>query len=158
MATPKQINFIQALQGERGVPVMTEAALSAVAVGDASKLISDLMKLPKIAVHAAADGVTIEDGYYAVEYGGRLNFYRVKHGRKGGRWENTQFINRYASDNLLRPDRVEKSFVKSAIADDAETARQRFARELGRCYACGRTLTDEKSRRLGIGPDCRGER
>lgn len=43
-----------------------------------------------------------------------------------------------------------------AIAKAGEREAQlRFAKELGRCYKCGKHLTDETSRELGIGPVCR---
>lgn len=38
--------------------------------------------------------------------------------------------------------------------DDVPAAVARFGRELGHCGRCGRHLTDEVSRALGLGPDC----
>jgi hypothetical protein len=40
------------------------------------------------------------------------------------------------------------------IAADPERARQEFSRFTGRCYVCGRLLTDPDSKVRGIGPDC----
>jgi hypothetical protein len=37
---------------------------------------------------------------------------------------------------------------------DPRGAGYAYARELGDCQICGRTLTDERSRHYGIGPDC----
>lgn len=34
-------------------------------------------------------------------------------------------------------------------------AAKRYADEIGSCYRCNKTLTDDESRRLGIGPTCR---
>jgi len=50
----------------------------------------------------------------------------------------------------------EKLRILKAIIADPD-AGPRFGREIGRCYVCGRTLTDETSRALGIGPVCRGD-
>jgi len=97
-----------------------------------------------------------EPGYYAVEYQSVLRFYAVKAGK--GKWEGRTFINRYKSDELGRVFRPEQAVVVAAILADPEAARQTFARETTHCYVCGRRLTDAESRRLGIGPDCRGRR
>jgi hypothetical protein len=45
--------------------------------------------------------------------------------------------------------------LKAIEAAGYEAARMTFAQELGRCYNCGKTLTDDTSRELGIGPKCR---
>lgn len=42
-----------------------------------------------------------------------------------------------------------------AVVADPEAAMVRYGHEMGRCGYCGRDLTDEESRRLGIGPVCR---
>jgi hypothetical protein len=107
-----------------------------------------------VAVRPAAPALIYpEPGYYAVHYGDRLNFYRVKDGK--GRWAGQRFINRYKSDYLDRLDAVERRAVVELIESDPETAMLRFAKELTRCYCCGRMLTDETSRLIGQGPECR---
>lgn len=98
----------------------------------------------------------VEPGYYATEYQGVLRFYRVAEGK--GRWAGRTWLNRFRSDELGRVGRDEAVVVRKAIAADPLGAGMLFARELTRCRVCGRMLTDEKSRALGIGPDCRGER
>jgi hypothetical protein len=42
---------------------------------------------------------------------------------------------------------------------DAEPAQAAilYGQTLGHCWKCNRTLTDELSRKLGIGPDCRAK-
>lgn len=40
------------------------------------------------------------------------------------------------------------------VCADPQTAGFNYAKELGRCRICGKTLTDERSRWYGIGPDC----
>jgi hypothetical protein len=41
------------------------------------------------------------------------------------------------------------------IAAGTATSQKLYATELGQCYVCGRTLTDDTSRAMGIGPTCR---
>lgn len=152
-ATDKQINFIVGLRVERGLPEMLAEEMSAMTKSAASEEIGRLLKMPKAGNAAKAEEVAVEPGYYAVEYEGVLRFYKVKEGK--GRWEGRTFINRYKSDYLDRTSRVEQYLARVAIAADPKAAAMRFAAEIGRCYACGRTLTDAESRRLGIGPECR---
>ncbi len=45
--------------------------------------------------------------------------------------------------------------VRAALDADLDAAAARFAAFTSRCCICGRPLTDEKSKVLGIGPDCR---
>ena len=47
--------------------------------------------------------------------------------------------------------------ITKLIAADPHAAEVRYGTKLGKCYRCGRTLTDETSRDLGIGPDCRSK-
>ena len=42
-----------------------------------------------------------------------------------------------------------------AIGDDPAAAMARFAEFAVRCGRCGRTLTDDRSKVLGLGPECR---
>ena len=97
-----------------------------------------------------------EPGYYAVYFEDRLRFYRVKEGKgyKAGRF----FLDRFKSDELMTIRYNERVAVLDAINADPATAQMRFAKELTRCFCCGRMLTDELSRARGIGPDCFGRR
>jgi hypothetical protein len=46
--------------------------------------------------------------------------------------------------------------ILSRIAEyGVEAAATLYGTELGQCYRCNRHLTDELSRQLGIGPECR---
>jgi len=101
----------------------------------------------------AVTGPSIAEGYYAVTRNGAIYFYKVVEGK--GRWAGRTFVNRFKSDEELRVSRTESDDVRRLIAADPEAARMLFARELTRCYVCGRMLTDDESRELGIGPVCR---
>lgn len=96
-------------------------------------------------------------GYYAVEFEGKLRFFKVDRPTEG-RWAGYVFVKEQASDELYpvkNPTR--RSAIIAAISEDFEAAGKRYGQEIGRCYKCHRTLTDETSRALGIGPDCRSK-
>lgn len=97
----------------------------------------------------------VADGRYAVEHEGVLKFYRVT--RKGGY---KLFV--YASDNqhLVSNFNTMLDVLRLIEADEADgtkAAQLRFGRKFGRCYSCGRGLTDPISREAGQGPDCRAK-
>ena len=87
-----------------------------------------------------------------------LRFYRVDRPTEG-RWAGFTFVKAVIGGQPDYPvrDRAAVADILAAIAADPE-AGPRFGRELGKCYACGRHLTDEVSRAAGIGPDCAGRR
>jgi hypothetical protein len=91
-------------------------------------------------------------GRYAVTGGdGATKFYRVGRDKKGAL---TLFV--YASDTQ-HPITVVRTIIAilAQIANDGvEAAQLRWGREIGRCFTCGRVLTDEVSRERGQGPDC----
>lgn len=104
----------------------------------------------------------IDDGRYAIMIDGTLKFFRVKNG-SGDRWDGFMFLDAGRGgphgDLEWTPirDLTYKRTVLEQIAKNPEAAGRRFGQEVGVCYVCGRSLTDEISRRLGIGPICRGE-
>lgn len=96
----------------------------------------------------------VTDGRYAVSGAdGTTKFYRVVN--KGGSYK--LFV--YASDqqHLIGNWRTVLGILMQIAADGEQAAALRFGTELGRCYTCGRTLTDATSRALGQGPDCRSK-
>lgn len=110
--------------------------------------------IPQAAPVATPD---VPAGHYAVETEeGHLAFYRVDRPAEG-RWAGRTFIAVQASDDY-HPVRGEAGkSVLAKIAADPQEAMLRYGREIGRCGHCNRTLTDETSRALGIGPICRGK-
>jgi hypothetical protein len=116
---------------------------------------------------AATDMPSVRDGRYAVELDGVLKFFRVKNGKDmrsdgGKNWEGFTFIDAGRGgphDDLLWTavkDLSYKKQIMTAIALDEDGAGRRFGREVGKCYVCGRLLTDDESRAKGIGPICEG--
>jgi hypothetical protein len=83
-------------------------------------------------------------------------FYRVNTPTKG-RWAGCSFLNVQASSDFhpIR-NQGERNAILAQIAKDPITAKALYGQELGQCGHCNRTLTDELSRELGIGPVCRG--
>lgn len=94
-------------------------------------------------------------GHYALDEGiDGVKFYRVSR-PKEGKWADRTFVDAQASDDYF-PIRSSASRyqVLAAIAKDPRAALERYGRELGKCGHCGRTLTDDESRKRGIGPVC----
>ena len=87
------------------------------------------------------------EGRYAVESDeGDLRFY---HCREDGE------VYVLASDNEHRVPRPAAEAIIAKIALDSKAAAGRYGQEFGHCGLCGRGLTDEVSRAIGIGPVCR---
>lgn len=109
-------------------------------------------------------------GHYAVESAtgnNDLDFYRVDR-PEDGRWAGYTFVKRVIGGHPDTPVRGREAHsaldrIKNAprYVNDGEdrygweAAAIRYGVEIGRCYRCNRSLTDETSRALGIGPDCR---
>lgn len=171
MATERQANYILGLrdgkdlsslsQAQRDwLAKLTEENLKSLSTESASKVISSMVDLPWIPKtsapnqqHQSLPHPDIKDGRYAItDNDGTLKFYSVK------RWEknpNTIFVDVWASDDRWPiKDRNHREEILTKIENDPD-AGPRFGREIGKCYVCGRTLTDELSRQLGIGPICR---
>ena len=148
-----------------------------VSAQECSLLIDDLRAAPRKDVKSvgkpvnapeaqaeAANGPTLRDlcegladkGYYALRTPGssdEIHYYRITRSKKG-----YVKVQEQASDTLYPMDyRRALAVVKAIIESGEEAARHLYADTLERCYACGRTLTDETSRALRIGPDCRSK-
>lgn len=99
-------------------------------------------------------------GHFAVRLPSDLEtvkFYRVKQ-VVGGRWDGKVFVDAQASSEFWPVKKAETLVeVLSAILRDVPAAEKLYGNELGKCCRCNRTLTDETSRALGIGPECRSK-
>lgn len=133
----------------------------------ASDEISRLLALPKQSSQYSRNLVEmpqVPDGRYAIMFDGTLKFYRVKTGKEGGRWAGFIFLDsgRGGPHGDLQWDAIKnvayKKQVLELISNDPRSASLRFGQEVGCCGVCGRSLTDETSRAMGIGPICAGER
>ena len=106
-------------------------------------------------VQNAGDQIVVKDGRYAIVIADKLRFFRVNTPTEG-RWANVTFVNEvFGGDNKVAiRNRQLREEILIGIAKDSD-ALARFGQELGICGNCGRSLTDEESRALGIGPICR---
>jgi len=112
--------------------------------------------------HTAATPAPVADvaaGHYAIASTGSndLAFYRVDRPTEGD-YAGRTFVKLVVGG---KPDRnVKRDHVAGILARIAAdpAAGQRYGTELGQCSSCNRTLTDQLSRQLGIGPECRKAR
>jgi hypothetical protein len=161
LATERQVAYLNGLRDGKvldnllpeQIAWLRDADFTTVSKAKASDIIEELRSLPW-APRDAAFGVfpEIKDGRYAIpKDDGTLMFYSIKRGNS------VIFVDVWASDARWPvKSSEERARILEAIKNDPD-AGPRFGREIGRCYVCGRTLTDETSRALGIGPVCRGD-
>lgn len=108
----------------------------------------------------ARDWPHLQEGYYAVpSLTGKndLDFFRVDMPSKG-KWAGRVFLNRIVGgsmDGLRAPYATRRKWLDHLDGYKAVLeAQKRFGQEIGKCGRCGRPLTDDASRALGIGPVC----
>lgn len=103
-------------------------------------------------------------GRHGVLVGDRTLFFRVRQ-PKEGRYVGWQFLEEQLGDNhrsagfrrpngefvVRLPEAIE---VIEQILEAPMVTLARYGRHIGSCGVCGRALTDEESRTLGIGPVC----
>lgn len=167
-ATPRQRDFIETLLAERDYTLGTEVTVNSPA--DASNLINTLLRSPRRLVplrDAEMDEAlsSVQKSKYAVptselmlelfdepitgdllflevrEYRGTLYLRRL-HGALGG----------FTRTKMSRRDTL--SLLRHIARDTYKYARI-FGEHYSCCGKCGADLTDEKSRRFQLGPDCR---
>ena len=154
VVTEKQAAYIDTLRHERGLDEFTGTLTKREASLEIERLLKWMKTKPNTNMVAGVDTSGIKDGRYAVEIGGTLKFYKVDKPTEG-RWSGYTFVKVQASDDLWPVRGAAATAVLAAIAKDPQAAMLRYGREIGRCGHCNRTLTNEESRRLGIGPICR---
>ena len=118
--------------------------------------------LPGSEARARSDGKpwpNVPAGRYAVKSlsgNNDLDFFRVDRPTQGT-WAGRTFVKRVIggrADTPVRGASAEK-VLKAILAAGPDKAMALFGQTLGYCGRCGRSLTDETSRALGIGPVCR---
>jgi hypothetical protein len=158
----KQLAFVQKLLSERDiVPAIPLAELNK---REVSKLIDELLKLPKVARKPVAAPVELEDGMYLKD--GEI--FKVQHSRSSARQYAKQLrvvleAEFDDEDDIVRPGEIVFDYIPGAIrkltAADRMTLEQaeEFGALYGTCVRCGRTLTKEKSIARAMGPICAGK-
>jgi hypothetical protein len=107
---------------------------------------------------AEAPLADVPAGHYAIPSSGDndLVFYRIDRPSEGdyaGRTFVKMIVGGHPDQNVRRAN---VPGILSRIAEyGVEAAATLYGTELGQCYRCNRHLTDELSRQLGIGPECR---
>lgn len=173
MATERQVAYLEGLRDGKDlsplepkqIAWLRDADFTKIPKSRASDVIEQLTKLKWMGRDAAHDP-EVPNGRYAIyktaqQIAGdeahspgsdsRLMFYSVKQGKT------VTFVDVWASDARYPvKSSKERHRILEAIKADPD-AGPRFGREIGKCYVCGRTLTDETSRSLGIGPVCRDD-
>lgn len=112
----------------------------------------DLLKDLRAAANEpkARETHTVPTGRYAIGPNDNIKFYRVVVSDNG-----------FTKVQVQASDELHDLYWNTAVpvlrqieADGIEASRTRYGQKIGRCWRCGRTLTDAVSRSRGIGPDC----
>lgn len=166
--TTKQSTFIRTLIAEKAIGSLTTEQRAYLAriqgdevdptVAQASRIIEALLALAPVAGRGGSLGalpaVNVPAGRYALDSDDGVKFYIVDRPTEG-RWAGRTFVSALASDEKYPIRNAEsRAAILAAIAEDPHGAMIRFGHEIGCCGRCGRTLTDETSREMGIGPEC----
>lgn len=162
MITENQINFINSLLSRRECPLLfTDQYVRRFPRTAASWVIEALLaaplkdgKRPSPGHDKQADLPDIPAGRYAVTGAdGTVKFYKVDRPTEG-RWAGYVFVKVQAGDDYHRVP-AQRAILKQIAEQGIQECMLRYGRELGHCGHCGRTLTNDESRELGIGPVCR---
>ena len=169
----KQLAFISSLLDERdlhaGGKLVVTAETRAQVIEDmkakaetltraqASSWIERLLTLPKVQIIFKPGNIDVPAGHYALAGPGEghpTRFYKVSRPTEG-RWAGRVFLSVQAGDEFhpIREAHARDNIL-SKIGQDPKASSVLYGKELGRCGVCNRTLTDEASRKAGIGPVC----
>lgn len=183
-ATEKQVDFILKLLSERELlqwsaddPSLTASALPLWSRKDASELIDDLLKMPKkpepmaevsgVSTPAATAQALLDSfpkGKYAVptdllditleqNLHGDLLFVELKE------WNNVRYLRKLLGSlggfTRVKMSPSDNRRIAEVIAADPYKYAKLFGERYSCCGSCGADLTDEKSRALMLGPECR---
>lgn len=121
-------------------------------------LLADLRQVEKAAPAPQRQPLpAVAPGHYAIDTldgaANEVGFYEVWHGRNG-----YIGLNREVGPSSVRVPWAQVPGILARIAADEIGALLRYGRETKSCGQCGRRLTNDESRALGIGPECRGKR
>lgn len=159
--TDRQIRYIVDLLGEIGLYDTQESAQRWTQLKEADAKLylttiqaSDVIAQLKgrLAVLRAQNATPqVPDGRYAVDNEeGKTAFYRVRNPER-----DRPEVSVYSSnEQIALPWKTARVVLSKILAAGLQEALERFGRELGICGRCGRVLTDEESRSLGLGPVC----
>lgn len=155
VATSAYINGLRAIIAATDVPAAPEARPVPVPPADDKRavwaewraLAADLVAMG--GQHGARFAIDTEEGAT-----NGTAFWWIVPGRDGRFWLR-QLIGGHDNPVRVRMSPEAQVAVARKIMADPKEAMLRYGRELGRCGHCFRTLTNDESRALGIGPVCR---
>jgi hypothetical protein len=142
-----------------GQPIVTTTAPTGVvttaparpATGASAELVSLLAGLHEpVDAHPDRGMILRRYALDGFETGNEVRFYKLRESKRGRRYLVAQ-----VSDEERMVPWAEALIVARRITADPMAAMLRYGTELGSCGHCGRTLTNDESRALGIGPKCR---
>lgn len=125
-----------------------------VALGGAKKVYARVNPTPAAPLAVVSTEDLIE-GRYAVEFEGKLRFFKIDM-PSSGRWVGYTFVKEQAGDEEwpVRQTARRNGVIAAIKTQGVKASALLYGTELGHCGICGRTLTDEDSRARGIGPVC----
>jgi hypothetical protein len=164
MATDRQVSYIEMLVRTRGTAADAAVEVRDLTMSDASAFIGRLLALPVNQVSGArvfsAPALPhVREGRYAITENGHVAFYRVDKPTEG-KWAGRTFVAKVIggredfSSRVKVYDSAERYRILAEIAKDEDGALRQYGMLVGQCGHCGRVLTDEESRKAGIGPVC----
>lgn len=115
---------------------------------------------PNAMDHADVSYPDVPAGHYAIPSltgNNDLDFFRVDRPMEGT-WSGATFVKRVIGgrpDSRARGARTIQKILQAILDADPAKAMALYGQELGQCGKCNRHLTDEESRKFGIGPTCR---
>ena len=164
-ATEKQIEFIKSLALTRDlapdyremidqlIPMLEDQQIPRPVASRVIDKMKTFPNLPKEDVRVTDEMEMPNAGRYAIEHGGQMRFFKVDRPTQG-KWAGFTFLSEQAGDEEFPVRGPRRKAILQALVNDSQ-AMARYGQEIGVCGACGRTLTDELSRELGLGPVCR---
>ena len=103
----------------------------------------------------------VSDGRYAIYIKEKLRFFKIQKGK--GKYKNCTFVSEIIGGGDFGSKEINscrnpvfRDSVLLMITND-KGANKRYSDELQECHRCGRELTDELSRKTGLGPTCRAQ-
>lgn len=175
-ATDKQTGFISKLLTEKKLTVTTVASINAelgagISKMRASNLISYLLKQPRATVALTVAAPSPLDGLPHSRYALDTDLLRltltsvaidtndtlfVEIREYKGRTYMRRLVGNPGDFLRFRVSREDERVIADAIRVNPLEAAQRFGERFAVCGKCGAPLTDEESRRLSLGPVCKG--
>jgi Family of unknown function (DUF6011) len=153
--TNAQKSYLFSLAEQRPKIARRIKSIDTLTKDQASSLIQEALSMPAEEGRVEIKEPKVPEGYYAIDIGGTVKFYRVRI-PEDGKWKGRVFVDVQASDDFypIRNIETKKEVLRAILKQGVKESQARYGKEIGRCGICNRTLTDETSISIGIGPVC----